>query len=403
MMISGVIKQITSTIKENYIVSIYAIVSVWTVIGPLPSLPSIVVYAVPLIYSLYCLLKPHKTYMLILAMLLYIPFELLVAQPSGVFKSWSRYVLFASVIINVSPLFQSEKHRRNRILILRIVLWACVFIGVGSFFARFLGINYMEVYNSTFAFQTGLFGGFAKHSMMLGPIAGISAIYLLGKAFETKQKIFWILMVLSVFSVFFSASRAALMATIAGLAISLYRLSGTTSKFLKFSLVGLVLASSTFSIWGSALDNVIEKNKGNSSSLNMDSRQIYWDARMDEFYSSPVIGVGFCAADETAIGVDIATGIIESGSSWIIVFSMLGIVGACIVIPIFIKAFRSVFRERDFQSAVVCGVLCLFFVHMFAEGYVFAGGSFLAFMLWLFVGIAIDNNYKSNNEVSIFQ
>lgn len=403
MMISNVIKQAASTLKENYKASFYAIVAVWAVIGPLPSLPSIIVYAAPLIYSIYCLSKPHSTDMLILVMLLYIPLELLIAQPSGVFKSWSRYILFASVIMNVSPLFQSERHRRNRTHILRIVLWTCVFIGVGSFFARFLGINYMVINNTTFAFRTGLFGGFAKHSMMLGPIAGIGAIYLLGKAFETKQKIFWVLMVLSVFSVFFAASRSALMATIAGIAISLYRLSGNTSKFLKISLVGLVLASSTFSFWGSALDNVIEKNKGNSSSLNFDSRQKYWNARIDDFYSSPVIGVGFCAADKTSVGVDITTGIIESGSSWIIVFSMLGIVGACIVIPIFMKAFVSVFRERDLQSAVISGILGLFFIHMFAEGYVFAGGSFLAFMLWLFVGIAMDNNYKSENEVGIFQ
>ena len=399
---SGIIKQVTSTIKNNYIVSLYAIVAVWAVIGPLPSLPSIIVYAVPLVYSIYCLSKPHKTYMLILAMLLYIPFELLMAQPPGVFKSWSRFVLFTSVIINVSPLFQSEEHRRNRIHILHIVLWTCVFIGVGSFFARLLGLNYMVINSNTFVFQTGLFGGLTTHSMMLGPIAGVSAIYMLGKAFETKQKIYWIFMVLSLFSVFFAASRSALMATVVGLAISFYRLSGTSSKFLRISLVGLVLASSTFSMWRSALDNLLEKNDGNFSTLNTDSRQVYWDARLDEFYSSPVIGVGFCAADDTSVGVNLTTGTFESGSSWLIVFSMLGIVGACIVIPIFIKAFRSVFRERDFQSAVICGIQSLFFVHMFAEGYVFAGGSFLAFMLWLFVGIAIDNNYKSADEVGIF-
>ena len=45
------------------------------------------------------------------------------------------------------------------------------------------------------------------------------------------------------------------------------------------------------------------------------------------------------------------------------------------------------------MGALLCGVLTLFFVHMFAEGYIFAGGSFLAFMLWLTVGVATDSKY----------
>ena len=372
----------------------FAIASVWPVIGFLPGFPALVMYGVTLVYAAYCLSMTKKMNELVLALLIYIPIELILVQPPSVFQSWPRYVFFAALLMNVSPLLQSKKLRIQRRLIFQFMMWACVFIGVGSFFARFLGINFMTISSADLIFQTGTFGGLTTHSMMLGPIAGIAACYLTSIAMVSKRKWVWIWVFLALFAVLFSASRAALMAAIAGVIITAYRQSGSTNKFLQVGIVALVISASTYSLWEGALSGVIEKNT-TTSGLNYDSRQSLWENRIAEFKDNPVLGVGFCATSmNDTLSVDLLSGRVETGSSWLIIFSMLGLIGACMIFPIFFRAVSVVYKRRDKLSSILCGVLTLFFVHMFAEGYVFAGGSFMAFMLWLTVGIAVDSKYR---------
>lgn len=380
--------------KLHYPSLLYAITCIWPACGFLPAFPSVMVYVFPLLYAAYCITRQHKANMLMLLLVAYIPLEILIAQPSPIFKSWPRYVLFLMLMINVSPLFGSKTLRSYRENIFKITMYACVFLGVGSFFARFLGINYMIDFYGYSDSQTGSFGGLTNQSMALGPIAGIAACYLASRAYKSKRKLDWLLFVMALGAVLFSASRSALMAAIAGIIVTLFRQSGSASKFVQVAIVSFVIAASTFSFWGSALDGVIEKNAG-TSSLNVDSREGLWKERLLDFQESPIYGVGFCAAVHYDYGVDVASGRFESGTSWLIILSMLGIIGACIVAPIFFKAFMTAYKSKTEWSAVVCGVLSLFFIHMFAEGYIFAGGSFLAFMLWLTVGVAMDCKYKS--------
>jgi len=381
--------------KLHYPSLLFALASIWPACGFLPAMPAALVYAIPILYAAYCLGKQKEFNPLMLILVAYIPLELLIAQPSPIFKSWPRYILFLLLLINVSPLLDSNILRSYRKNIFKVTMYACVFLGVGSFFARFLGINFMVIDDEFVAYGTGLFGGLTTHSMMLGPIAGIAACYLASRAYRSKRKVDWLWVVMALGAVMFSASRSALMAAIAGIIVTVYRQSGSASKFVQIGIVTFVIAASTFSLWGSALDNVIEKN-GGAGALNIDSREAMWEERWKEFEESPIYGVGFCAAAHRGgYGIDVKTGRIESGSSWIIIFSMLGIVGACIIVPIFFKAFMTAYQSKTELSAIACGVLSLFFIHMFAEGYIFAGGSLLSFMLWLTVGVAFDCKYKS--------
>lgn len=381
--------------KLHYPSLLFALASIWPACGFLPAMPSALVYAIPILYAAYCLGKQKGFNSLLLLLVAYIPLELLIAQPSPIFKSWPRYILFLLLLINVSPLLDSNNLRSYRENLFKITIYACVFLGVGSFFARFLGINYMVIDDEFVAFGTGLFGGLTPQSMTLGQIAGIAACYLASRAFKTKRKVDWLWVVMALGAVIFSASRSALMAAIAGLIVTVYRQSGSASKFIQVCIVSFVIAASTFSFWESALDNVIEKN-GGAVALNVSSRESIWMERWKDFEESPIFGVGFCAAAHMGgYGLDVKTGRLESGSSWIIIFSMLGILGACIIIPILFKAFFSAYKSKTELSAVACGVLALFFIHMFAEGYIFAGGSLLSFMLWLTVGVAFDCKYKS--------
>jgi hypothetical protein len=295
--------------------------------------------------------------------------------------------------MNVSPFLQGDILRAQRRQVFQLMMCVCVFIGVGSFFARFMGINFMTASKVDIYLQTGLFGGLTKHSMTLGPIAGIAACYLASIAMSKRRFIDWLWVVLALMSVLFSASRSALMAALVGLIITIYCQSGATSKFLRVVIVAIIIAASTFSLWNSSLSGVIEKN-GSTSELSFDSREDLWENRIEEFKSSPVFGVGFCSSTLTSSSlVDLESGRLESGTSWLIILSMLGLIGAILVVPILFRSFKVAYRQKSDHGAVICGILARFFVHMFAEGYIFAGGSFLAFMLWLTVGVAMDCQY----------
>lgn len=376
----------------------FCLIAMNPLIGFTPKLPSAVYYVSLLGYAFYNILQGViKTDKLLMAFLVYVPLGLIITSPDSVFRSWERFLLFTLLMACVSPIFTGDKAIRNRRNMFQIVLVICLIIGIGSFFARFLGINYMRTYNRDFMTTVGLFGGLTTHSMSLGLVAGISAIYMAYLGYLMRKRLFFLLSFISVITVMFTASRAALMATIAGITMAIFRLSGTMSKFVVTSVVVVMLGAVSFPLWGGAMDGVISKNEGNNKAGSaISSRESLWKSRINEFENSPITGIGFAAIHKSssgAAGLDERTGMVESGSSWLIILSMTGIIGAIFLLPVFVHAYLTVYKDNDQFSALVCGILTLFFVHMIAEGYIFYGGSQMAFMMWLTVGVAMDCKY----------
>ena len=367
--------------------------------GFTPSFPSIILYSSYIVYAVYVLLCRvdflHKGMALFL---LYIPVELLITAPNAVFRSWERYVFFGLLIVCVSPLLSSERLYTARLNMFRIVLFLSVIIGVGSFIARFVGINYMFQGDIDKYAGVGLFGGITPHSMLLGPVAGIGAIYMSYCGYECRKWIYWACAACCLFAVMFSASRAALMSSLAGIVVTLYKQSGATSRFIRMGVVLGLIFMVSYPVWGGALDAVKQKNEGNKKAGSViSSRENLWDARIAEFQSSPVLGVGFTAVDDAVKGgtmpYDVNTGMVESGSSWLIILSMTGLIGSIFLLPLFVSSFFLVWRDPCSFSALISGVLVLFYVHMIAEGYIFYAGSTLTFIMWLTVGVAHDCKY----------
>lgn len=396
---------------KNFIVSYYresnkptfwfAVIILSQVIAFIPPVPSVVIYAVYIAYAYY-VLRQHviSFYLPLLIFLAYIPIQLIIVDPNSMFRSWERFVLFALLLVCVSPLINSEKSIDYRRTIFRLSLVVCAFIGIGSFFARFLGINYGATKGTNFMQVIGTFGGLTLHSMLLGPVAGIGAVFCCWLGFLNRKYIYWIMAALCMFSVMFSASRSSLMAVVAGLTILIYKISGSAAIFTKIVVGVVMLGAVSFPIWGSALDDVIKKNEVNMAAGGAySSRDALWESRMLEFESSPVLGVGFDAVDvdiaRSVGGYNDETGMVESGSSWLIILSMTGLVGMIILFPVLIGSYKVVFQRESVYSALICGILTLFYVHMIAEGYIFYGGSLLAFLLWITLGVAHDCKYES--------
>ena len=402
------IKDLLSTIKKFYKTCdkptlFFALAAVNQVVGFTPQIPSAVYYAILILYAFYSLTFLRSVNGLLVLFLLYVPLELSVMQPNSIFKPWERYVLFALVMACVSPLLQGGKSQMRRSRIFKIILFSCAFLGVGSCVARFAGINYMVPDKNITTFAVGEFGGLTLHSMLLGPIAGIGSLYLMALWYKTKKRWYVLGVVMCLLAVLFSASRSALMAALAGNVLMLYKMSGTGSRFMKYVVMITLVASVTFPLWESALDDVIAKNQTNvEAGSAFDSRSEKWEARTKEFKDNPLLGVGFASIDPNASDVSEQTkitGIVETGSSWLCIFSMTGLIGALLLLPVFYMAFVRAWRSKSEFAAVCAGVLTLFYVHMFAEGYVLSGGSFLAFCLWLTVGVAYDSKYYNNERL----
>lgn len=317
--------------------------------------------------------------------------SILFNNPPQYFRAWQRLLGFALIIMIVAPVVVNKKIHVLRLRLFDYLIWMCVVLSVGSFICYFLNLNFFVRDNEVLAIQAGWFAGLFRHSMLLGPIAGISTIYIFVRFLGAKRRRFFLLAVAAccLGSCLLAASRAAVGACIFGMAITYicyFREQTSRGILLLVLFVGILFA--TFPFWGD-LTEFLRTKQENSVAIGgtFISREGIWAIRLKEILSNPIIGVGFCCVDTWLTFVDTKTGIIEPGSSWLAVFSMTGILGFICFLWVFIKSFRySYLHHVRANSCLYCGCLGFFAVHLLFEGYVLAAGSFLALLYWLLLG-----------------
>lgn len=329
---------------------------------------------------------------------IYIVLNIIITNPPAVFKSWERFLLFAVLLMCVGPVLSCKVMHYFRWRCFYFFIWIMAALTSVSCICYFLGINYFRQFDSLndFYANAGTFGGLFVHSMLLGPMAGISVCFLLYKILKNKRKLYILFLVLSAGALLFSASRAALLATVTG-CVSLVLLyfkdkgKGKAFKFLTYSALALAI---TAPLWDSALDGVMQKNKNNDSFGKYGSRTVKYEARLSEFKQSPLYGIGFAAVDPNGSDVfNTRTGSIEPGSGWFCSLSMTGIIGFAFIVYFMLTAFKNAKMSDSTNGPLLAALVIWFSIHMFFEGYIFAGGGPLCFILWLVIGIATDSKY----------
>lgn len=386
--------------QTSVLARLFIFVEFSRVIGFIPHIPEFFVYGIMICCAYDFVKKSKKTNSLFLSLLLYIPIEIIITSPLPLFKPWTRYILLCVLLFSSSSLFQSEINRNTRVRIYNIVCGICAFLGVGSFFARYTGVNYMIIQNTDIINNVGLFGGLTNHSMLLGPIAAVGVLFLLNKSMSSKGRIWWIMTVMSMCSVMFASSRSAFVSVIVGILVYLYVRSNRASRLLKYVIILMTSVSITLPLWQNAMSGLIEKQQNNTElGGTFASREDKWVQRIQEFESSPILGYGFCSVDpsnrDNSIGADGSS--MEPGSSWLSVISMLGVIGAILVFVVVRVAFVQVYvNEKD---PFLSSMLSMLFVNMCTEGYIFFAGSFLCFFFWLTTAVCMDRKYGSNYVV----
>ncbi len=318
-------------------------------------------------------------------------------NPPGYFRSWERLISFILVAGLLSPLIVNDFLKQVRDIAFKWVLVFSQPIVLVSLIAYFLGISMAENPEAPFS-------GITNHSMLLAPIASFTLLIAVSQLFSSivntiKTKIYYsILLVVSGLIILLTGSRTALIAALGATVFMIYKINrDSLMKFIGVILLSVILSAASYPLWASYMDTMTKKNEAAKASGSMtSSRDSKWEARLIEFNSNPLFGVGYAAVlpglgDE----FDVTTGQVEPGSSWLALLSMLGLMGFVPLIALVIKDFIFLFKnEVDLQRSSMLGALLFFFiVHMTAEGYIFGAGGYLFFMFWLLLGV-IDNHRR---------
>jgi len=385
--------------KTQPLALLLTIVVMLYLVGGIITLPStclLIVYLPALVlYLVKGGINVEKKWLLFL---LFLPFTIILAQPAPVFKSWDRYMLFALLFLISSPVLQSDYSRKFRASAFLYVIIVSTLLSIGSFIGYFLGINFCTNegdYIVDYVGVAGHFSGLTRQSMFLGPLSGISSVFLFYKYLSSKKKLWLLFFVPCMGSMFFASSRGAFLATIAGLLTVLYYFVNNKREFIKRLTISLLIIGITFPLWKTvtfALQDKQNIHKGETELF--DSRSGKVEQRFEEFVSSPIWGVGFSAID--ANGKDPYnrnTGTVEPGSSWLAVLSMSGLIGFILFSILFKESF--VIVRKVPQKACLTGILMFYAVHMLVEGYIFAAGNPNAFIVWLVIGCCYDVKNES--------
>jgi O-antigen ligase len=300
------------------------------------------------------------------------------------FRPYERLAVFIIFLSLVSPLIRSTALNKFRFLLFDAINNFIVAAVIASFLLLIAGSGMSYNYSG--------FVGLFSHSMVLGPVAAISMLVSINKANTTERgKILHGLIAVAAFiTCIAAASRSALLGGLIGLLV--FFLIYYKKRFfaiLKPTLLFVAAMSLVLLYFGEHAANLFYKfDYAAKHGGILTTRASEWENRIQEFKSSPIIGIGFSSA--TGEGdFDDVRGVVEPGSSWLGVLSMTGVMGMILLVLIIGKYILCIYRMASIKReyAFLAGILTFFLIHMFAEGYIFAAGSTMFFYFWLLIGV----------------
>lgn len=320
--------------------------------------------------------------------------SLVVNNTPAYFNAWARLGVYVLVLFVVSPMVSNSSVNKKRRKILTYFMDVCIILSILSFFCYFLGINLFVRKGNVLEIGVGTFSGLMNHSMKLGPIAGLSSVVLLSYCLfeenKRKRNIYIGAIFCCLGSCMLSSSRIAVGAAVVSCMFVLFqRYRANLTKFTTVLLLIVAIGGLTFPIWGGLTGMLMEKQQRNIElgESMMYSRRNKIKARILEFKSSPIIGIGFATVNPELDKVDFTDGQIEPGSSWLAILSMTGLLGLASFLLICAFAFKKIKSQNNtIFSCALSGMFVYYLIHFAAEGYIMAPRSILNMLFWLILG-----------------
>lgn len=288
-----------------------------------------------------------------------------------------------------------------------ISLFGYAITGLLNNYAHIKNINY-QLYSWVHAGQefTIDFSGFTRHPMWLSAACGIGLIffaYWMNLLWNRGKKIYSLLilplMFLTLQTLVWGGSRSALGISIVASLLLVWLSNKNIGKtFIIFGAFAIMASIITPIILGDSERmqtkqggfNLVDENGNNS-------RTALWNARIKEFSTSPIWGIGFGV---TGTGDNAKSGRSETGSGWLTVLSQTGLVGFMLSILLFKRALLPLKLLRyNPKMALYTSLLIFMSLHTLFESYIFQSGWYLCFVFWLTIGILDD--YRKYYKINI--
>lgn len=303
-----------------------------------------------------------------------------------------RLVLFSVILFMTAPRFSIQWH------LYKIKLMYCIFTGFGiatiaNLFAKFAGINLVHV-DEYGLNRVAEFAGFCSHPMWTSCAAAFSTLFFVSMAFrdnlEKKSlRYFYYAMILaSLYVTMIGASRSAFFLSLACSVLIIWMQSKKIAVVKNLAIVGVAaVIFAPFLMKNSQA--MLNKKNGLEITAENTSRDELWGQRMEEFKSSPILGIGFAAH---GIGANKRVGRNESGGSFISVLAQAGIIGIIFVLLIWVAAIMIPKAIGiDYNNILFYASFVFMSIHSIFEGYMFQAGWYLCLIIWFIIGLMIEH------------
>ncbi|MEQ9408097.1 MAG: O-antigen ligase family protein [Fuerstiella sp.] len=299
-----------------------------------------------------------------------------------------RWVGWCMIVAAIGPLFVNEL--KVKLLVLNGTRRVLLFCALGSLLINLAGIRLTG---------RGMFFGLMGHTMILAPVCALAALDLFCTLKQKRSRLGILLLIACCVTCVGTGSRGA----VAGLGFGIlthvaHRRQGI--MVIAATLSALVAVSYVHSTDDEGQSVGKDLSSGLYSEIaskgTNDTRGELWAARLHEFASSPVIGVGF--QQQTVFRRDADENSLEPGSSYLAILSMTGIVGGIgfllLMAPLGAGLLRRASTIPSEYRDLLRGWAAFFSLHLVVEGYIYASGSLLCFLFWLTIGCTAALEYQ---------
>ncbi len=306
-----------------------------------------------------------------------------------VFQAPFRLIGFTILMLGVTPILFSRKKAISCYKLLQYSGLMLIIVGFYNYYlyrsGAFGSVDTWEG-NRVYAGTIG-----TNYLGMLCSIGMIYAMSLLLFRDRLKPLYFWgmITLLLGLFiCLLLSSSRNSIASVIVATTFMLYiKNRGRIGKFSIYMaiIVGAVIL--TYSLWSQYTMGILDKQGGQLDELAMNSREDYWHNLIEDIENSPLYGIGF-ASISNPTAFSLKTGIIETTSGWLGLFSQMGLIGGIPVVLLTISNMWYLVRRRDgyYVNCLLGGLLAFFIINCIGEGYITTVGCQFAVYFWLTQG-----------------
>lgn len=349
-------------------------------------------YPMLFIVSFYCFRnakKVNKVYVVYLCVCL---LSIILNSIPTYYQTPVRFGVFILLLSSFSSLVNSRKIALMRLHLFHIFsLLTVVLVTINYLFfsAGFANREQMERFE-----EHGIFTGSTANNEM-GLLGAVSIMFIISFMGKFYKKLGWVsklllsgCLVCAISMMAMASSRMGLICSILSVVFVMYRLN--SKSFLKLCIAGAILIVGmcvTANLFSDKFRYMLAKNGDSVETININSRDDMWQARIKEFKESPIYGIGF-AYMKYGWGQGMAAkakGRIETGSGWMSVLSQTGGLGVLcmlmMVLPNLIFLIRR--KSTSYCCAWYSGMCVMFVLQPVTEAYITTVGAVLCCLFWL--------------------